>query len=54
MRQWLLCMKSLFKKKAFHEDAIWIASAESYHITQLIDLIWENLEDPVSQLRYIY
>ncbi|KAJ7360155.1 hypothetical protein OS493_018143 [Desmophyllum pertusum] len=24
MRQWLLCMKNLFKKKLFHEDTIWM------------------------------
>ena len=41
-------MKNLVKKKAFQKDAIWMTSVESYHATHLIDLIWENLEDPVS------
>ena len=48
MRQWLLCMKNLLKKKAFHEYSKWITSVESYHVTHLVEIIWENLEDPVS------
>ena len=48
MRQWLLCMKNLLKKKAFHEESKWMTSVESYHVTHLIEIIWENLEDPVS------
>jgi len=40
-------MKNLLKKKAFHEYSKWMTSVESYHVTHLVEIIWENLEDPI-------
>lgn len=50
MRQWLLCIKNLFQCSVFTKDSAWLTRRDSFHASHLIDVIWENLEDPVSEV----
>ena len=50
MRQWLLCIKNLLQRSVFPKDSTWLTRLDSFHASHLIDVIWENLEDPVSEV----
>lgn len=50
MRQWLLCIKNLLQCSVFPKDGTWLTRLDSFHASHLIDVIWENLEDPVSEV----
>lgn len=48
MKQWLVSIKALLKKKQLYKSVHWRTKLDSDHTCNLIGLIWENLEDFVS------
>lgn len=45
MKQWLVSIKALLKKKQLYKSVHWRTKLDSDHTCNLIGLIWENLED---------
>ncbi|PFX19384.1 Thyroid adenoma-associated protein-like [Stylophora pistillata] len=47
MKQWLVCIKALLKRKQLYKSVHWRTKLDSHLTRDLIGLIWENLEDSI-------